>query len=104
VRSDFGGCKHVRAGIGIGSGLDRGLRAVEEAFASPWFDFDVRAARTALVIATARDMDEAQLQKVVRDVALRLPGVRLRYAGREDPDLGERMKVVLLLGVGRIGP
>jgi cell division GTPase FtsZ len=100
VRSDFGACKHVRAGIGIGSGLDRGLRAVEEAFNSPWFDFDVRTARTALVMASARDMDEAQLQKVVRDVSLRLPGVGLRYAGREDPEMGERMKVVLLLGVG----
>ena len=41
VRSDFGACKHVRAGIGISSGLDRELRAVDEAFTSPWFDFDV---------------------------------------------------------------
>ncbi|MEM0448283.1 MAG: hypothetical protein QW520_00455, partial [Methanomassiliicoccales archaeon] len=43
LRSDFGSCKHVRAGVGISSGLDRILRAVEEAFSSPWFDFDVRS-------------------------------------------------------------
>jgi cell division protein FtsZ len=104
VRSDFGACKHVRAGVGISSGLDRGLRAVEEAFTSPWFDFDVRTAKTALVIATARDMDDAQLQKVVRDVSLRLPNTRIKYAGRTDPSLEERMKVVLLLGVGATRP
>jgi len=104
VRSDFGGCKHVRAGVGISSGLDRGLRAVEEAFTSPWFDFDVRTAKTALAIATASDMDDVQLQKVVRDVSLRLPNTRIRYAGRTDPSLGERLKLVLLLGVGPLKP
>lgn len=104
VRSDFGGCKHVRAGIGIASGLDRGLRAVEEAFTSPWFDFDIRTAKTALVIATASDMDDMQLQKVVKDVSLRLPNTRIRYAGRTDPSMGEKMKLVLLLGVGATRP
>lgn len=104
VRSDFGGCKHVRAGVGIASGLDRGLRAVEEAFTSPWFDFDIRTARTALVIVTARDIDDQQLQKVVRDVSLRLPNTRIRFAGRTDLAMEERMKVVLLLGVGATKP
>jgi hypothetical protein len=104
VRSDFGGCKHVRAGVGIASGLDRGLRAVDEAFTSPWFDFDVSTARTALVIATAADMDDVQLQKIVKDVSLRLPNTRIRYAGRVDAAMGERMKLVLLLGVGPTKP
>ena len=104
VRSDFGGCKHVRAGVGIASGLDRGLRAVDEAFTSPWFDFDVSTARTALVIATAADMDDVQLLKVVKDVSLRLPNTRIRYAGRVDTAMGERMKLVLLLGVGHVKP
>jgi len=104
VRSDFGPCKHVRAGVGIASGLDRGLRATDEAFTSPWFDFDVRTAKTALMIATASDMDDTQLQKVVRDASLRLPNTRIRFAGRTDPCLGERMKVVLLLGVGPTKP
>jgi cell division protein FtsZ len=99
VRSDFGGCKHVRAGIGISGGLDRGLRAVEEAFTSPWFDFHVETAKAALVIATASDMDDVLLQKVVKDVSLRLPHTKIRYAGRIDPTMGEKMKLVLLLGI-----
>jgi cell division GTPase FtsZ len=75
---------------------------VDEAFTSPWFDFDVSTARTALVIATAADMEDVQLQKIVQDVSLRLPSTRIRYAGRVDPAMGERMKLVLLLGVGHL--
>ncbi|HUL40183.1 MAG TPA: hypothetical protein VLU38_07825 [Methanomassiliicoccales archaeon] len=104
VRSDFGGCKHVRAGIGIAAGLDRGLRAVEEAFTSPWFDFPIETARTALIIATASDMEDVQLQKMVKDVSLRLPNTRVRYAGRVDPSMGEKLKLVILLGVGPVKP
>ncbi len=104
VRSDFGACKHVRAGIGVSIGLERGLRAVEEAFTSPWFDFDVHTAKAALVIATASDMDDVLLQKVVKDVSLRLPNTKIRYAGRVDPAMGEKLKLVLLLGVGATRP
>lgn len=100
IRSDFGACKLVRAGIGIGGGIDRELRAVDEAFTSPWFDFDLTTVKSALVIVSASDMDEKLSEKIVKDVAYRIPNARVRYASRTDRELGDKVRVVLLLGVG----
>jgi cell division protein FtsZ len=104
IRSDFGACKLVRAGIGIGGGNDRELRAVEEAFTSPWFDFDLSTVKSALVIASSEDMDERLAEKIVKDVTYRIPNARVRYASREDRELGDKVRVVLLLGVGSSKP
>lgn len=104
IRSDFGSCKHVRAGIGIAGGGDRELRAVEEAFSSPWFDFDLASVRSALVIAAAEVMDERLADKIAKDVSYRLPNARVRFASRTDPELGDKVRVVLLLGSGAARP
>jgi len=104
IRSDFGACKLVRAGIGIGGGNDRELRAVEEAFTSPWFDFDLSTVKSALVIASSEDMDERLAEKIVKDVTYRIPNARVRYASREDRELGDKVRVVLLLGIGPSKP
>jgi cell division protein FtsZ len=104
IRSDFGACKLVRAGIGIGGGNDRELRAVEEAFTSPWFDFDLSTVKSALVIASSEDMDERLAEKIVKDVTYRIPNARVRYASREDRELGDKVRVVLLLGIGSSKP
>jgi cell division protein FtsZ len=104
IRSDFGACKLVRAGIGIGGGIDRELRAVEEAFTSPWFDFDLKAVKSVLILASSDDMDEKLAEKIVKDVMYRIPNARVRYASRTDRELGDKVRVVLLLGVGPSKP
>lgn len=104
VRSDFAAAKHVRTGIGISGGCDRELRAVDEAFTSPWFDFDLRQVKAALVIVTAIYVDENMVSKVAKDVALRLPNAKVRFTGRAADELGDRVKVVVLAGIGPVKP
>jgi len=104
IRSDFSSCKHVRAGIGIGGGLDRELRAVEEAFSSPWFDFDLKNVKSALVIVSSEYMDDLLLNKIVKDVAYRIPNAKVKYNGRLDKEQGEKLRVVVLLGIGPTRP
>ncbi len=104
VRSDFASCKRIRVGIGISGGLDRELHAVEEAFTSPWFDFDLSQVKAALVIVSASYADEKMQEKISRDVSFRLPSARVRYSGRADPGLGEKVRVLVLLGTGSARP
>jgi len=104
VRSDFAPCKHVRCGIGIGGGLDRELRAIEEAFTSPWFDLDMKLVKVALVVVSSEDVDPVMLEKIARDVAFRVPNAKVRYTSRTDPDLKGKVKTVVLLGIGPIMP
>lgn len=104
VRSDFLSCKHVRCGIGVCAGIDRELKAVAEAFTSPWFDFELTNVRTALVIVSADEVDGGMVEKIARDVAFRVPNARVRYTSREDKALGGRLKTVVLLGFGPPNP
>jgi cell division protein FtsZ len=100
VRSDFSSCKHVRCGIGLCGGIDRELRAVSEAFTSPWFDFDLANVKTALVISSSEDPDGNTAEKIAKDVAFRVPNARVRYASRQDKELNGKVRVVVLLGFG----
>ena len=104
VRSDFSSCKHIRAGIGISGELDRELRAVEEAFTSPWFDFELKDVKSALAVISASFTDEGLQAKIAQDIAYRVPNARVRFVGRLDPELGDRIRVLVLLGVGERRP
>jgi cell division protein FtsZ len=104
LRQAFSSCKRVRVGIGISGGLDRELRSVEEAFTSPWFDFDLHEVRTALVVVSASYADEAMQERIAKDVSYRLPSARIRFAGRVEEELGERIRVLVLLGTGEKRP
>jgi cell division protein FtsZ len=104
VRSDFSSCKHVRCGIGVCGGMDRELKAVAEAFTSPWFDFELANVRTALVIVSSDEIDGGMVDKIARDVAFRVPNARVRYASRDDKALVGKLKTVVLLGFGPVKP
>jgi cell division protein FtsZ len=104
VRSDFSSCKHVRCGIGVCGGMDRELKAVSEAFTSPWFDFELANVRTALVIVSADEVDNGMVDKIAKDVAFRVPNARVRYTSREDKALSGKVKTVVLLGFGPVKP
>lgn len=98
LRAGFVNSKHARFGIGVGEGDERELRAVDEAFRSPWFDFDISKVGVALVIASTSDIDESTVRKVVGDVSYRLPNAKVIYGGRSDQSMGGKLKVALLLG------
>ncbi len=104
LRQVFSSCKRVRVGIGISGGLDRELRAVEEAFTSPWFDFDMKEAKASLIIISASFADAAMQERIAKDISYRLPNARVRFAGRIEEDLGERIRVMVLLGTGERRP
>jgi cell division protein FtsZ len=104
VRSDFSSCKHVRCGIGVCGGMDRELKAVSEAFTSPWFDFELANVRTALVIVSADEVDGGMVDKIAKDVAFRVPNAKVRYTSREDKALVGKLKTVVLLGFGPVKP
>ena len=98
LRTSFASAKHARFGIGVGEGDEKELKAVDEAFKSPWFDFDLSKVGVAMVIASASDVDESTVRKVVGDVSYRLPNAKVAYAGSSDQSLGDKLKVALLLG------
>ena len=84
--------------------MDRELRAIEEAFTSPWFDLDMKLVKVALVVVSSEDVDPVMLEKIARDVAFRVPNAKVRYTSRTDPDLKGKVKTVVLLGIGPIKP
>lgn len=98
LRAMFLPGKHARLGIGAGKGESRELIAVQEAFASPWFDFDLGGVGAALVIVSCADPDQRMLDRILDDVALRVPNARIGCAGRTDPSLGDKVRVTVLLG------
>jgi cell division protein FtsZ len=104
LRSDFSSNKHVRVGIGVGSGMEREAVAVNEAFTSPWFDLELESVKSAMVIVASGTIDEYMIDRVVEDAALRLPNARIRYSSRQDQALGEKVKVVVMLGTGKPRP
>lgn len=99
LRTSFAGAKHARFGMGVGEGDERELKAVEGAFISPWFDFDLSKVGTAMVIVSASDINQSTIQKVVGDVSYRLPNAKVVYAGSSDQSLRDKLKVALLLGM-----
>ncbi len=98
LRTGFANAKHARFGIGVGEGDERELRAVDDAFRSPWFDFDLSRVGVALVMVSTSTTDESTVRKVVGDVSYRLPNANVIYGGRSDQSLGDGLKVAVLLG------
>lgn len=97
LRSDLAGAKHLRFGMGIGVGLDKDFRAVEEAFTSPWFDFDHDDAKLAIAILSSGQEDDPAFKDTLRDISNRIPNAKIRFARRTDPSLGDRSRLMLLL-------
>lgn len=99
VRNSFSGAKHARVGIGMGEGDERELKAVDEAFSSPWFNFDLSRVGVAMVIVSSSDITQSTVQKVIGDVSYRLPNAKLLYSGSADSSLQDRLRITLLVGV-----
>jgi len=96
LRTELGPRRHMRLGAGAGMGMQKEAVAVSEAFSSPWFDFDLRATTTALVVISGREVDRVTVNEVLGHVEARVPTARIRYGVRVDPAL-EDLRVMVLL-------
>lgn len=97
LRTELGG-RHMRLGAGAGMGMQKEAVAVAEAFSSPWFDFDLRSATTAVVIISGRETDRFTVNEVLGHIEARVPQARVRFGVRADPQLEDLRVTVLLDG------
>ncbi|MBI0583427.1 MAG: hypothetical protein ISF22_04285 [Methanomassiliicoccus sp.] len=98
LRGDLAHVSELRLGIGEGGGLNREDQAVADAFTSPWFDRPMDKVPMAILVVSGRDVDQYILSNVLERVQRRIPHAAVRYAGRSDPSMGDRIRLMLLLG------
>jgi len=99
VRRDFIYARCCRLGVGTGVGEFRELRALDEAFTSPWFDFDMDRVMAAIVTISCEEIEEKMVHNVLGDLEKRIPYAKISYACITDKSLGGKVRVMLLLGV-----
>lgn len=98
LRGDLSSVKNFRLGIGEGGGMNGEVQAVTEAFTSPWFDQPLEKVALAILVVIGREIDQYTLKAVLDRVVPRVPNAKIRYAGRTDPEAGDRVRLMLLLG------
>ncbi len=98
LKGDLAEVGYLRLGIGEGVGMNGELQAVSEAFTSPWFDQPLEKVTLAVVVVAGRDIDQYVLKAVLDRIVPRVPNAKVRYAGRTDPEAGDRLRLMLLLG------
>jgi len=98
LRKVFLDSRSCRLGVGTGSGEQRGALAVEEAFSSPWFDFSTERVVSAIVTVSSGRVEPEMLREVLEDVAFRIPYATIGFSGIEDQSLGEKVKVMVIVG------
>jgi len=100
LRENLSGAPHGRFGLGVGRGDDRIEKAVHEALSSPWFDFEMTGARTAIVVYSSSDPWDKEIEKSLELLASQLPSSRFIYGSYRDPSLGDRVRLSVILCSG----
>lgn len=86
-----------RFGLGLGRG-DQGVgHAVSEALSSPWFDFELSETALAVIVYSASDPWDKELDKIVSLVLERVPSASLLVGSYADPSLSDRVRVSAVL-------
>ncbi|MFQ5909569.1 MAG: hypothetical protein ACE5IJ_02475 [Thermoplasmata archaeon] len=88
----------IRVGMGEGTGEHRNFLAVEDAFSSPWFDFDLGGVKEAILFLSSQYVDPKDVEEVIHEVSLRVPNANITWGSVEE-DVGEKIHVSVLLGV-----
>jgi len=96
-RRVVGETRYARFGLGLGRGDERVLRAVDEAFSSPWFDFDTRGTAAAIAVYSAADPWDREQTRMIEQVQQRLGDANVLYSSYPDENLGDRIRLSLLL-------
>ena len=87
-----------KLGVGLGRGAMRDVEAMKEAFLSPWFDFSKEDVPSAFLVISSYPIDQGEVNGIVRDVQGELTSARLMYGVYEDPAIGDKIRVTLLVG------
>ncbi len=96
-REVLGSSSYGRFGLGLARGDDRVERAVHDALTSPWFDFELGDARSAIVVYSAADPWEREEEMVASSISERTPSANLIVGSYPDPSLGERIRISVIL-------
>ena len=103
-RMDMGILKRVvgeatsaRFGLGLARGDDRVARVVTEALGSPWFDFPLEEAPSAIAIYSSADPWDGEAEKILGELGSRLPKASLLWGMYSDASLNERVRLSLVL-------
>jgi len=98
MRQIASGSDEFRLGVGLGRGINRDLAAIKEAFDSPWFDFDPISVQSAFLVVSSYPVDFKEVDATIRAVHSRISNAKLMFGSYEDPSLGDKLRVTLLLG------
>lgn len=96
-RQALEGSGYARFGLGLARGDERVEKVVSEAFSSPWFDYDVSSAASAIAVYSAADPWDREAGSILSRIEERLPSARLLWGSYVDPSLGERIRLSLVL-------
>jgi len=92
-----------KLGVGLGRGAMRDVDAPKEALHSPWFDFEKEDVTSAILIISSYPIDQGEVRGIIRDMQNALPNARLMTGYYEDPLLGDKLRVTLLVGKPLLG-
>lgn len=92
------GSDEFRLGVGLGRGISRDLIAIKEALDSPWFDFDLFSVESAFLVISSYPIDSKEVDATIKAIHSRIPNAKLMFGSYEDPSLGDRLRVMLLVG------
>jgi cell division protein FtsZ len=98
LREDLTRVHELRLGVGEGGGLSREDQVVADAFTSPWFDRPLEKVTLAILVVIGREVDQYVMGNVLDRVLYRIPNAKVRYGGRSDPQMGDGLRMMLLLG------
>lgn len=96
-REGLGTANHGRFGLGLGRGDERVQRAVDEALSSPWFDYDLSLATSAIAIYSSADPWDKEAARIIQLLEGRLPSASIQWGSYADPALADRIRLSLLL-------
>jgi cell division protein FtsZ len=103
-RMDMGLLKQVvgkatygRFGLGLARGDERVSSVVEEAMSSPWFDYDLTEATSAIAVYSAADPWDKEIEKVLSALESRLPLAGIAWGSYSDPALNDRIRLSLIV-------
>ncbi len=96
-RQALGNSARGRFGLGLARGDDRVEKAVHDALTSPWFDFAMEDAASAIVVYSAADPWDKEADKILTLMESRMPSARIVWGSYPDISLGERIRISLVL-------
>lgn len=92
------GVDTFKIGGGYGKGRERGKRASEEAYRSPWLE-DPESYNTVLAVVTSgKGTAEIEAQDALDVVREKSPKADIMWGLRKEPEIGERTRVTILAG------